>query len=471
MRLRRARAAGMAIAADPQFVERAVIALIVALFCSVAVLVTLTGSPLVTLGLAALILIPYGLYVALARPLSFPFGLYVLLIPFDNLLATGAFGTITKLLGILAGIFLLLWTVRRRAARPMSRSTGVLLAIVVWMLLSALWSLDQRTALDSMATYAGLFVLYAVVAIVPISVAEFRTLLGVVVAGGLVAAGYGIHVFYHDPSLASGADRLVIQAGSTTIDPNHFSNALLFPLAIVMMATLRGRRLLPTLVGVGGVAIFTVAILLSGSREALVGLLLIFVTYLVRSRYRLKLVLAITTILLIATTVQTSIWTRFSHVLETGGDGRSSIWSVALEAAKHRPVLGYGIGNFQSAYNLYYISVPQSYRYGWSSPAHSLVLHYLVELGIIGLVLVVLFFWTELRSLRCIERSSDLRDYRVLMESSLIAIAFVSLTIDLFTYKYAWLVFSMIAFLRNAAAAAEADADQRRRRSVPPVPS
>ena len=41
------------------------------------------------------------------------FGLYVLLVPFDNLLNTGSFGTITKLLGMVAGAFLLLWVVRR----------------------------------------------------------------------------------------------------------------------------------------------------------------------------------------------------------------------------------------------------------------------------------------------------------------------------------------------------------------------
>ncbi|HEV7180555.1 MAG TPA: hypothetical protein VGN11_11840, partial [Candidatus Baltobacteraceae bacterium] len=67
------------------------------------------------------------------------------------------------------------------------------------------------------------------------------------------------------------------------------------------------------------------------------------------------------------------------------------------------------------------------------------------------LALIVYFFWAEFRSLRKIEPATELYDYRIMLEGSLIALAAVSLTIDLFTYKYAWLVFSMFALLRHVA--------------------
>ncbi len=48
-------------------------------------------------------------------------------------------------------------------------------------------------------------------------------------------------------------------------------------------------------------------------------------------------------------------------------------------------------------------------------------------------------------------RAAEYYDYRIMLEGAFLALAAVSLTIDLFTYKYAWLVFFMIAFLRNVA--------------------
>jgi O-antigen ligase len=217
----------------------------------------------------------------------------------------------------------------------------------------------------------------------------------------------------------------------------------------------------PKVAGIAGLAIFTDAILLSGSREALSATLLIMLYFLIRSRHRLQLGIAVAVLLTFVLSVQTSIWTRFSTLLETGGSGRTSIWAVAVQAAKQRPIQGYGIGNFQEAYDLYYIGVHQTYPFGWNSPAHNLVLHYQVELGFVGLLLIALFFWSAFRSLRFIDAKSELYDERIAMEGALIAIAFVSLTIDLFTYKYAWLVLFLIAFLRNAAPAAQPSAVTR----------
>jgi len=61
---------------------------------------------------------------------------------------------------------------------------------------------------------------------------------------------------------------------------------------------------------------------------------------------------------------------------------------------------------------------------------------------------------------------NDLYDYRIVMEASMIALVFVSTTIDLFTYKYAWLILAMIALLRTAATADQPKAAMRSTRSV-----
>ncbi len=444
----------MAITTTPSLAPRAALGVFAALAALGALALMAFGVSLPAVGLLLLAAAPIGLYVAVKRPLDFPLGLYVLLIPFDNLLGTGAFGSLTKLLGMVAGAFLLLAVVRQRRLAIAGRAVVALLALTLWMVASIFWALDQGAAVQIMATYAGLMILYVVLTMVSITQAEFMRLLFVVVAGGICAAAYGIHAFYQNPSLAQAGDdvRLVVKVGSTYIDPNHFADALIFPIAIVSMLGLRSRRVVAKLACLGMLGILVVAVLYSGSREGLTSLGVIAAYYLWRSRYRFQIGLAGAAILITATMTQSSVWQRFSTALETGGSGRTSIWAVAVEAAKHRLLQGYGIGNFQQAFDLFYLGVHQRYPFGFDSPAHNIVLHYLVEIGIVGLLLLAWFFFESFRSLRSIERTDDLYDFRVMMEAALLATIAVAMTIDLFTYKYAWLVLSMVALLRNVAA-------------------
>ena len=410
-----------------------------------------------------------GIYAALRWPLDSLFGLFVLLVPFDNVLNTGSFGTLTKLLGVIAGAFLLFWVVRRRHFSLASKPLLVLCALVGWMLASCLWAVDQKAALQMIPTYAGLMLLYAVLTMVPISRAQFRMLLFLIVIGGVCAAAYGAQLFYHDPSFAQQAltmRRLVIQVGDYHIDPNHFSDALLFPVAIVAMWALRARRFFNAILSVAALGLLIVAILLSGSREGLTAIGVIAVYYLWRSRYRFRLAAVMAVVLVAVASIQTSVFLRFSTALQTGGSGRTSIWAVAIEAAKHRFLQGYGIGNFTEAFDIYYLGVRQPYPYGWDGPAHNLVLHYLVELGIVGVVLIAGFFVAQFRSLRDIDSSNEFYDYRIVMEATLVAILVVSMTIDLFQYKYAWVVFAMVALLRTAAVAQQSAAMRPARSAI-----
>jgi O-antigen ligase len=449
----------MEIVRGPRALPQLVLAAAASLTAIAALALLVFGVSPAGVGLAALVIAPLALYIAQSRPLDFPLGLYVLLIPFDNLLSAGSFGTLTKLLGIATGIFLLVWIVRRHRFALAGAPVLVLLALVVWMLASAFWAIDQSAALKIMPTYAGLMLLYAGLTMMPISPSQFRRLLFLVVVGGVCAALYGIHAFYNDPALTqNSAARFIVQAGQNSIDPNHFADALLFPVAIVTMWGLRSARILAKVACMAGLAVLVLAILFSGSREGVTGLLLIIGYYLWRSRYRFQVLIALSGMLVIASAAPSSLWQRFSTVLQTGGSGRTSIWAVAIEAAKHRFLQGYGIGNFTGAYDLFYLTVHQPYPYGWESPAHNLVMHYMVELGAVGLALVAGFFIAQFLSLRGIGRGNDLYDDRIVLEASLLAIAAVSLTIDLFTYKYAWLVFSMVALLHSAAKGAQRSA-------------
>lgn len=411
-----------------------------------------------TFGIAALmmtLLLPAAAYVAVTRPLLFPYAPYVLLIPFDNLLGAGSFGTLTKILGFLASICLIAWCFRTRRFALPPRSTIALFALLLWIGVSALWAMDQRQSLTILPTYFGLTVLYLALACTPLDLRQYRMLLYVVIASGVISALYGANMFFHDPALMQQQNpemrRLVVTINGIFIDPNHFSDAMLFPAAAVVMLGLRSRRIFAKVAAFGGVCVIALAIALSGSREGLIGLAVIMGYYAWRSRYRVQ-VLVLTGATAAATLLtQNSIWLRFQSAFATGGSGRTAIWTVGWEAFKHNWFAGYGIGNFADAYDTYYLQVYQSYTNGFTSPAHNIVMHYLVETGIVGFLLLAWFLWEHFKTLRAIDRAHPLFDDRIMLEASMLALIVVALSIDLFHYKYLWLLFAMVAQLRSVA--------------------
>lgn len=412
-----------------------------------------TGTPVRDAAVACLLLSPALIYLALVRPFMFPYGLYVLLIPYDTLLGLPPEGTITKFVGIVSIAVLLFYCLRVRKIAPLTNALRVMIAFVVWMSVSLLWSVNLEHSLPWIPTYFGLVLLYAALTLTPLDIKDFKFLLGLVVFSFLVASFVGMANFHGithagTQNLATAdQDRLILKMGDNEVDPNDYADAFVFPIAIATMLTLRSRRFFSKLAGLAAVGSMTAAMLMAGSREALLTIVAVFAYYFWRSRYRaqlagLGLVVAIAVMPLTPTLID-----RFQLAISTGGAGRTSIWGVGLAAAKHYALLGSGIGTFPDVYNQFYLSVPQIHPYGWNGPPHNVILHFLVELGVIGLAAVVFFFVTNFTMLRAIAKDHPLFDYRIVMEAGLLSVCSASLFIDTLNLKWVWVVFSMIAQL------------------------
>ncbi|MDE2573118.1 MAG: hypothetical protein KGM44_11460, partial [bacterium] len=230
------------------------------------------GTPMRVAAAVALALGPAILLIGLTRPLLFPYGLYVLLIPFDNLLSVSSFGTLTKLLGMLSGLAFVFWCLRVGRLETPPRSVMALGALLCWALFSVLWASSQTDAVNALPQYLSLALLYGMIAMMPVTRAEFRWLLALTVIGGAIAAAYGAHQFHTTTAVtAQNAlhGRLVVKIGNRSIDPNEFADAFLFPIAVLTMVTLRTRWLTLKSLGVAGIGMMVAAIALSASREAL----------------------------------------------------------------------------------------------------------------------------------------------------------------------------------------------------------
>ena len=72
---------------------------------------------------------------------------------------------------------------------------------------------------------------------------------------------------------------------------------------------------------------------------------------------------------------------------------RATIYGYALERASERPWVGHGAGNWSLLVGQASLEVS---RYWFRGHAHSLPLHVAVELGVVGVVLLVVFFFLPL---------------------------------------------------------------------------
>ncbi len=86
----------------------------------------------------------------------------------------------------------------------------------------------------------------------------------------------------------------------------------------------------------------------------------------------------------------------------------------------------------------------------WHRASHNIILGGGVELGVIGLSLLLLAWFGQFRMLRGISETDERWPFRLAFEGSLIALFVSGLFADIMIQKYVWLAFMLVAFTYNA---------------------
>jgi hypothetical protein len=385
------------------------------------------------------------------RPIVFPFAVYLYMVPFDNLLQTGS-GTITKFLGAAsAGVILLVLANRRFTIGPPA-VVAAWGAFVAWNIVSLIWSEDPGYRTDLLMQTLQLYVLFFIFAMLNIRRAELNALLIAVVAGGATCSAYGIWLFTHGTNIAKDSalsHRLAISVGpGSFINADHFSAALVFPVALALVATLHfsgWRRIcsgLALIVLLGG-------IYASATRGSLIAVAVIWLYLAICYRHRLQLA-ALAAVGLVATIPFPSMWLRFFDPSQGDAGGRYGIWGIALAAFKSHWLLGIGTGQFRLAYSQAYLTAATgSNPHRWQEDAHNLIASTSIELGIIGLLIILTAWFFQLRVGRSIPRTSSLFSWRIALEAATLGLFVDAMTVDLMFYKYLWITFMLAVLIRN----------------------
>jgi O-antigen ligase len=245
--------------------------------------------------------------------------------------------------------------------------------------------------------------------------------------------------------LASGAKE-------ARVDANAFGAGLLFPVVFVMVGALASKWSFKKLGFIAILLVLMGGMYASASRGALLAMAVMFVYLLFRSRYKAQLIVISTLAVLVSFFMPNSPWERFSTALSGGGSGRLAIWRVGWEALKHHWLIGAGVGMYPNAYDEVLIRVYQSSFQQWDRVAHNTILSTAVELGIVGLILLVLAWRAQWAGLRDLRRSGAISsDLMLVLEASLIGVTIASFFLSILTLKLVYLLLIVIALTRSLA--------------------
>lgn len=363
------------------------------------------GSALVAIGILTGALVAYGGWICavvlvsivliLRWPVQVTVGALALLVPFDDLTAVGAAAngpSLTRYVGAVVILVLLsLGLVSRRLSFP-SRTAIWWSLFVFWSALSLAWALAPEGVWQRLPTALSLLLLYLVASSFRFTSKELSVVAFMTVLSGCAAALLASSDFFRG-SYFTGTTRSSVMMGQRATDPNVFAACLLLPVSLSIGALVKAHRRSVQAGLLLAIVLLGLAQLLTMSRGGLLALLTIVSVYVYRLKANRRLLLAAGGVALLLLCMPHSFFERLS--VADRGAGRLDIWIAGLQLVSKHGFVGAGLGNFATAYNSVAGSAP--IFQGFNRVSHSIYLGTVVELGIVGLILLILALRAQLQ--------------------------------------------------------------------------
>ncbi|HEX2980094.1 MAG TPA: O-antigen ligase family protein [Anaerolineaceae bacterium] len=359
------------------------------------------------------------------------FGLYTSIIPINPILNFTGSGTVNKYLGLLVTGAMLLSILIMKRPFLLRRDDLPILIYIPFALASYFWSINQGVTLAETIRFI-LFIAFAIVLQNKIYTDSEKNFIKLCcIFGSLVVSFYLIstrNLYY--------TRALITTSGGQATDPNGLSSSIAFGLLFLFDAFFRTKSRITMVVTVSLMMVVFFAMLLTGSRGGILGLLFGIAVYLLMSvvkRKYIKARLLATIIFIVGLAVligtvmvnylSSDVYQRMTlnSILETGGTGRFAIWENAVEAAYERAIIGYGFG--AGPYVL-------EHFYGTFAGTHNDILFTLLGTGVIGCGLLALFLWNILKT--------SYRKNDILSVAMLTMVIMFSLSLDYLLNKNLW---------------------------------
>jgi len=364
---------------------------------------------------------------------------FVGLIPVEAALGVGDFGTLSRYAGLLFAATYALPRVGRLAIRAMPLPGWIFIA---WATLSLTWAIDSAVGGTAVSTLIQLFVIAVLTADVIVQRPTLiRPLLWVYTISAAGTGLLGIDAYLTGVSATGRVSAFATQ------DVAQFA-AILLPALVFSLNELLRARLVP--LSALAAAICTMGIVVSGTRGAWLSAIVVVVLFTLPRLRPLGRIAAVGIVALLLVLsfqlpgVSDLVSRRTATAVQSGGAGRTDIWTVAITIIGTSPVIGVGYGNFPVAFTPEQIAASDVGAYLANDESargpHSILFGSLTELGVVGLVPLVLFL------LPLVLRRGWGPEGSV-VQTALISLLISSLFLDILNRKQLWLIIGMAAGL------------------------
>ncbi len=350
-------------------------------------------------GIASAVVVGSGfLAVAVARP-SVALALLCAVLPIEGIASGSMEVSEVRLVGIAAFAIwlahLLLYGRRIRVNRTFLLGA----ALVLWAGISFMWGIGMDTAGASYFTLVQMLLLFLLTINVIENETDFRIVLTGLLLGALVSSPLSMTVF---------VDNVVERARAFEAqNPNGYAMTIGFSIicGLYLMRTAGSRlpRLFFLLSSLG----LAIPLILAQSRTAwiatftAVGVMIWYTRHRVRNyTIALTVMAGLVVVLFAAGLVNLTLVDRTSQLmtLQNRGSSRFDVWVVAANMIADHPIIGVGYSRFPTSYSQYRSATPAIRRDTVARrDPHNTYIGVLGELGVIGLAILLLMFWSASR--------------------------------------------------------------------------
>lgn len=311
---------------------------------------------------------------------------FVFMIPWENGITLGGFGTLTRVVGILMAL-VWLYSVPKTGFRKPHPFHWIVFLFILWNTASFFWSVEVDETLRRIGTYLQLALLNYILWDLYTTPRTLRAAMEAYVLGAYVAVGSTIYNFSVGQTISKYSEGRYAGAGMNAVDLSLVL-VLGLPVAwhLAISASNEKKDYFLTFINYLYIPVSLFAVILTGSRTVIfivVPAILYIVATANKIRPLIKIYLFVVFLGFIVATghyIQDSTIKRLASVnesiIERDFGGRVTKWEYSIETFSKNPLLGIGSGTLQS-----------SSKFGIVS--HNTFLSILAEIGLIGFSLFI----------------------------------------------------------------------------------
>lgn len=322
------------------------------------------------------------------------FGVYTAIIPINPIMNLTGAGTINKYLGMIVIGLIVVSMLLKKQKFAFKRGYNTILLFIIISLISYFYAMNQIVVIASITSLISLVIFYVVCTNKSYSNSEKNYIKLCSIFGSLVVSFYLISI----RDLFYNRVRIITSDGQWA-DPNGLSASIALGIIILISYLFETKNKTKIILIVGCMIIMLYAMLLTGSRGGLMGLVAGVSIYIVFGTIREKItkkrmfIYFIALIFIVTLILNTGILSKYinmevlnrlkiSSAIETGGSGRLTIFKNSLQVFYKRPLTGYGFGTAPYVLQKYY---------GTYTGTHNDILYLALGTGVVGLILFISF--------------------------------------------------------------------------------